>query len=411
MRLRLDVTEGPALIWNGAPVVVPSDLRDWLYGLRLGSTLEVQCQFHGGAVTVTTAEGARVLTEGGRGLDSVLAQLLNQGSTRPSGGDALLRRLDAEPQSAATHAWRARALLERHHQANRWVDSPVATTERGVAEDALAASLALGGPDVAVDAPNSPWVSWGLLARAERDASAFRLASALMPWVFASLRRTSRDALGPFTPVASLLAGVLQQDWPPAPWLAWGLAPRTWDKRVLAVRLAPAVADLALDDGERKALLPIAAEIAAGRPLATRNSGHGLVGVLLTLQQVASGARTLKLVELLERATRRVRATVKARFFREVNEALCVAELAALLPEGQSVGRVERVVFRGTTGRREASGLSLALLDDGRFLAVVPGPDGAQRLVTEGDLDEVLAAVPEPLFPLAVTALKGAGAR
>lgn len=402
MRIGLTVIDGPALVWNGTPVGVPAARRAWLDALKPGTTLEAECRYEKSGLQLDDSVDPRVLTRPDVRAGTDIGVLVERGQF-----ESALRLIEQRPADASTLAFKARALLERHRDVERrTTEAEEADLEAG--EAALKEALALGGPDVPLDAQNSPWACWKALTHNERSPLSFELAVPLLKWVWRAIPRTSPDRLADFSPFMRLLNETPPSAWPAAPWLAWGLTPQHLLQDTFAIRAGVRL----LEDEparERAALERLLDDLRQRKkPPGGRRGGLGLRGLLSGLHVAAHSKRPKPLVNVALSAANGLDGERRRRWFEVFNEALAVAAVESELVSVKKAprGRIERVLFRAM-GDPYGVSPSISQLDNGRLLAVVPHAR-RRTVMLEADADEAVASMPEQFFPIAVVAVKEA---
>lgn len=396
MRVLLTVVDGPALVWNGAAVHAPADV---VQPLRPGTTLFAECRFGARGLELSPEPNVQLEFVPSAQGDDGLTALITSGEY-----DAALRLLERRSESADTLAFRARALLERHRDhERRTTESEAADLEAGAA--ALRACLVLGGPDVVLDAPNSPWTCWLTLRRRETRPLSFSMSVELLRWVWRAIPRSPLASLTSFSPFMPLLARTPAAEWPKPPWFGWGLAPAGADTAGFAMAMCARLERQWPDDEEVKAHVRL---VRSGeRPRSGARAGRRAVGLLKGLHVALHSSRPRSPIELGLTATDGLPPDERASWFTMLNEALAIGDAVSVLRAAKPPLEIEleRVLFRGI-GDRFAPVPSISLLTNGRLVAVLPSEQGRRPVVVLGDVDEVVAAMPEPLFPTALVAVR-----
>ncbi|MDP3235370.1 MAG: hypothetical protein Q8S33_31855 [Myxococcales bacterium] len=395
MRILLTVGDGPALVWNGTSVHAP---LDFVASLLPGTTLFAECSYGSRGLALSAepnAEFTFVPTMPEAGVASLIAT---------AQFDAALRVLDRIPQTADVLAFRARALIERH------LDYETRTSEDesddlAAGAVALKASLAAGGPQVAIDAVNSPWSCWTRLSRRETQPLGFSLGVELLRWVWKAIPRSPLERLAQFTPFAALLEHTPASEWPRAPWLAWGLAPQHVDTAGFAEAMGERLERRHPEDGDVQTF--VRALRKGARPPKGVRAGRGATGLLAGLQVAMHSSRPNSVVTIALKATHGMPPAERLEWFPMLNDALAIGEVMGAFGRQRPSSPIERVLFRAIDDRYDVSP-SISLLATGRLLAVFTHVIGGKKRVTllEGGVDEVVAAMPDAHFPTAVVAVR-----
>ncbi len=174
-------------------------------------------------------------------------------------------------------------------------------------------ALALGGPGVSLDSPNSPWTCWKALTHDECLPVSFELALPLLQWVWRAIPRTSPDHLGDFSPFMPLLNKTRPGAWPAAPWLAWGLTPKHLLEETFAIRVGARL-PAAEPDAERAHLEMLLDDLRQLKPPPRgRRAGPGVRGLLAGLHGAAHSKRAKPIFELAMRAATALPGDVRRR--------------------------------------------------------------------------------------------------